>query len=160
MAAVLKPAGLGRGSQFLVWLPVLDEQEHGILEQAFDSVEVAQLRILVVDDNEDAALSLSMLLELSGYEVLTANDGAEALRLVTEFEPRVVLLDLGMPRMDGYEVCHRLRQLPGGEKITVIAATGWGQEHHRRKTEAAGFDMHMIKPLDTDVLRTTLDALA
>jgi CheY-like chemotaxis protein len=112
-----------------------------------------------VDDNEDAALSLSMLLELSGHEVRTTNNGANALELITTFEPRVVLLDLGMPGMDGYEVCHRLRRLPGGDKIMVIAATGWGQDEDRRKTEEAGFDMHMVKPLDTNVLRTTLDTL-
>jgi CheY-like chemotaxis protein len=137
-----------------------NKQEPDIHEQAFNPVEVSQLRILVVDDNEDAALSLSMLLELSGHLVRTAYDGAEALRQVTDFAPRVVLLDLGMPRMDGYEVCHKLRQLPGGQNITVIAATGWGQEEDRRKTEEAGFDMHMVKPLDTEVLRATLEAIA
>jgi CheY-like chemotaxis protein len=100
-----------------------------------------------------------MLLKLSGHEVLTANSGLEAVRVVPEFEPQVVLLDLGMPDMDGYEVCHMLRQLPGGEQLTIIAATGWGQEEDRRKTKEAGFNMHMVKPLDTEMLRTTLYSL-
>ncbi len=160
-SAEARSAGLGQGSEFLVRLPVITEQVqvHTGLDRPSTDEEVTQLKILVVDDNEDAALSLSMLLELSGHEVRTANSGVEALRVVPEFKPQVVLLDLGMPDMDGYEVCHRLRQLPGGEQLTIIAATGWGQEEDRRKTEEAGFDMHMVKPLDTEMLRTTLHSL-
>jgi len=160
-SAEARSAGLGQGSEFLVRLPVITEQVQVYtgLDRPSTDKEVTQLKILVVDDNEDAALSLSMLLELSGHEVRTANSGLEALRVVPEFKPQVVLLDLGMPDMDGYEVCHRLRQLPGGEQLTIIAATGWGQEEDRRKTEEAGFDMHMVKPLDTEMLRTTLHSL-
>jgi CheY-like chemotaxis protein len=118
------------------------------------------MKVLVVDDNPDAATSLSMLVELLGYEVRTAFDGAEALDVAGEFYPDVVLLDLGMPRMDGYEACRRLRAQPWGAGISVVAVTGWGREDDRRKTQSAGFDQHLVKPVAPDVIAQTLRSLA
>ncbi len=118
------------------------------------------MKVLVVDDNEDAASSLSMLVELLGHEVRTAYDGVQALDLATGFHPDVVLLDLGMPRMDGYEACRRLRAQPWGAGMTVFAVTGWGREDDRRKTQQAGFDGHLVKPVAPDVIARTLSSAA
>ena len=114
------------------------------------------MKVLVVDDNQDAASSLSMLVELLGHEVKTAFDGVEALELASGFHPDVVLLDLGMPRMDGYEACRRLRAQPWSAGTTVFAITGWGREDDRRKTQQAGFDGHLVKPVAPDVIARTL----
>jgi CheY-like chemotaxis protein len=118
------------------------------------------MKVLVVDDNPDAATSLSMLVELLGYEVRTAYDGAEALELAREFHPDVVLLDIGMPRMDGYEACRRLRAQAWGEHIAVVAVTGWGREDDRERTQRAGFSHHLVKPVAPDVIAKTLESLA
>jgi CheY-like chemotaxis protein len=111
-----------------------------------------KLRILVVDDNRDAAGSLSMLLELKGHEVRIAYDGENALQLAENFRPHIVLLDLGMPKMNGYETCRRIRDQAWGAQMTLIAVTGWGQEDDRRKSTAAGFDGHLVKPVDPETL--------
>jgi CheY-like chemotaxis protein len=118
------------------------------------------VKVLVVDDNRDAASTLSMLLEMVGHEVRTAFDGIEALAEAATFFPNAVLLDLGMPRMDGYEACRRMRAQPWGENMAVIAVTGWGDESARRRTKEAGFDQHLVKPVEADVILSTLDALA
>ena len=116
------------------------------------------MKVLVVDDNHDAATSLSMLVELLGHEVRTAFDGEQALGVAGEFCPDVVLLDLGMPRMDGYEACRRLRAQPWGAGMTVVAVTGWGREDDRRKTQLAGFDKHLVKPVAPAEIATMLSA--
>ena len=103
-------------------------------------------RILVVDDNADAATSLGRLLNLSGYEIRVAHDGKAALAEVATFQPHVVLLDLGMPGMDGLETAAGIQQLVGGKDISLIAVTGWGQQEDRERTEAAGFVAHFVKP--------------
>ena len=118
------------------------------------------MRVLVVDDNCDAAISLSMLVELLGHEVRTAYDGVEAVAVAGEFQPTVVLLDLGMPKMDGYETCRRLRALPWGVDMAIVAVTGWGREDDRHKTQLAGFDHHLVKPVAPDVIERTLGDLA
>lgn len=118
------------------------------------------MKILVVDDNRDAATSLSMLVDVLGHEQRVAFGGLEALALVDSFVPDVVLLDLGMPDIDGFETCRRLRQQPWGSRVTVIAVTGWGQAEHVRMTQAAGFDLHLTKPVADARLRDVLDALA
>jgi CheY-like chemotaxis protein len=110
------------------------------------------LKILVVDDNHDAAASLSMLLELKGHVVRSAYDGEDALQLAENFRPHIVLLDLGMPKMNGYEACRRIRDHAWGAQMTLIALTGWGQEDDRRKSSAAGFDGHLVKPVDPETL--------
>ena len=108
---------------------------------------------LVVDDNEDAAESLGALLTALGANVQTAHDGREALSAVDDFTPDVVLLDIGMPGMDGYEVSRRIRTKFSSEQVTLIALTGWGQEEDRRRSRAAGFDHHLVKPPDLEKLR-------
>jgi CheY-like chemotaxis protein len=118
------------------------------------------LKVLVVDDNCDAANTLSMLLEMVGYEVRTAFDGIEALAEAGRFFPNVVLLDLGMPRMDGLEACRRLREQPWGAKMAVIALTGWGSESDRRRTTKAGFNQHLVKPVEPDAILGLLNGLA
>ena len=104
-------------------------------------------RILVADDNHDAAEALSLQLQLAGHDVRTAHDGVEALALAESFEPNIMLLDLGMPKMDGYEVAQRVRMRPGGRRMKLIALTGWGQQQDRDRTSAAGFDAHLVKPV-------------
>jgi CheY-like chemotaxis protein len=112
--------------------------------------------VLIVDDNVDSAESLAELLALSGHAVRTAHDGPAALRAAEEHRPDAVLLDIGLPRMDGYEVARRLRQLPGGPRPTLIAMTGYGQDDDRRKSHAAGFDHHLVKPVDLDDVKRLL----
>jgi CheY-like chemotaxis protein len=114
-------------------------------------------RILVVDDNVDAARSLAMLLRSLGHETRVVHDGAEALRAVPEYRPQIVLLDIGMPGLDGYEVARRLRAMDGGEALRIVAVTGWGQEADREKSRAAGFDLHLVKPVEPRELVRVLD---
>jgi len=151
--------GRGRGSEFLIRLPL---SKVGVVEGNQDvarapaSAAVAASRILVVDDNADAATSLAMLLRLQGHEVEIARDGVSGLDAARRFQPRVALLDLGMPRMNGYELAKHLRALDGGEQMTLVAVTGWGQAEDRRRTEAAGFDHHLTKPIDPNLVESLL----
>jgi CheY-like chemotaxis protein len=116
-------------------------------------------RILVVDDNRDSAESLGLLLKLLGYEVRVVHDGLTAVRVAGEFEPRAVLLDIGLPSLNGYDAARRIRQQPGGAQAVLIAVTGWGQEVDRQRSKQAGFDHHLVKPLDPDTLTTLLASL-
>lgn len=109
-------------------------------------------RVLVVDDNIDAAESLAMLLELEGASVRQAHNGYEALAIAREFDADVVVLDIGMPGLDGYAVCRELRALPHGEHLRILALTGWAQQEDRRRTREAGFDAHLVKPVDPEQL--------
>jgi CheY-like chemotaxis protein len=109
-------------------------------------------RILIVDDNRDAAISLGMLLELSGYEIETAYDGSAAIDAAARFQPQMILLDIGLPGLDGYEVARRMRSEPWGKRATLVAVTGWGQAEDRERSKAAGFDAHFVKPIDHDAL--------
>jgi CheY-like chemotaxis protein len=113
-------------------------------------------RVLVVDDNHDAADSLGMLLKLLGAEVMVVHDGSAALEAMKTFAPGVVLLDLGMPGMNGLEVARRLRADPVASRATLVALTGWGQREDRRRTTEAGFDFHLVKPADLGTLRSIL----
>jgi len=117
-------------------------------------------RILVVDDNTDAATSLGRLLNLSGYEVRVAHDGPTAVGEIDRFRPQIVLLDLGMPGMDGLETASRIRKTIGGKDISLIAVTGWGQEEDRQRTEAAGFVAHFVKPIKLSQLEALLARIA
>jgi CheY-like chemotaxis protein len=112
--------------------------------------------VLVADDNADNTTALALLLRHQGHEVETAADGESAYAAAERFRPDVVLLDLGMPKISGYEVCRRIRQQPWGRRIRVIAQTGWGQERDRRQTEEAGFDNHLVKPVDPEELEAVL----
>jgi CheY-like chemotaxis protein len=113
-------------------------------------------RILVVDDNRDAAASLAMLLQLTGNETQTAFDGPSAIDMAASFKPDVVLLDIGLPGLNGYEVARRMRQEPWGNMVKLVAVTGWGQLEDRQRSKEAGFDAHMVKPVDHDLLAKIL----
>jgi CheY-like chemotaxis protein len=113
---------------------------------------VAARRVLIVDDNKDAAESLAMLLRLAGHEVRTASDGLEALDMVRTQPPQMVLLDIGMPGMGGLEVACRLRRDLGLTQSLLVAVTGFGQDSDRRRSQEAGFDAHLVKPVDLDAL--------
>jgi DNA-binding response OmpR family regulator len=117
----------------------------------------AARRVLVVDDNADAAESLAMLLEANGDAVRVAYDGEEALEAEGDFRPEVVLLDIGMPKLSGYEVARRIRDARGG-KVLIVAITGWGQEEDRRRAREAGFDHHFTKPVDYQALLDVINA--
>jgi len=123
-----------------------------------EAVQVRR-RILVADDNSDALESLATLLELGGHEVFSAANGALALESAERNLPEVALLDIGMPKLDGYEVARRIRAQPWGRRITLVALTGWGQESDRRRSGEAGFDSHLVKPLDLDKLTALLERL-
>ncbi|MGH8288529.1 MAG: response regulator [Steroidobacteraceae bacterium] len=116
-------------------------------------------RLLVIDDNKDAAESMSMLLEMWGHEVAYAYDGPSALETAQQWQPEAVILDIGLPGMDGYQVAERLRSLPQGKQAILIAITGYGQEDDRRRSRRAGIDHHLVKPVAPDTLRTLIDCL-
>ena len=117
-------------------------------------------RVLVVDDNRDSAHSLSTLLQTLGCEVAVAYDGEEALRVGRAVRPDAVLLDLGMPRLNGFEACERMRGEPWGAAICIVAVTGWGQEEDRRRALEVGFTAHLVKPADPGKLEALLAALS
>jgi PAS domain S-box-containing protein len=148
-----KSAGEGQGSEFVVRLPVLGKSAQ-VSAAASDApvASSAQRRILIVDDNKDSADSLAMLLEITGNKTYMAHDGVEAVEAIEKHRPEVVLLDIGLPKLDGHEVCRRVREQPWGKDIVVIALTGWGQEDDRRRSEEAGFNGHLVKPVDYDKL--------
>jgi signal transduction histidine kinase len=153
--------GPGRGSEFVVRLPVLTETLQAAqqaTEAAKDRAAVAR-RVLVVDDNADSAESLTMLLQVSGHETHTAHDGLEAVAAAERFRPEVALLDIGLPRLNGYDAARRIREQPWGKDMVLVALTGWGQEEDRRKSKEAGFDLHMVKPVDLELLMERLASL-
>ncbi len=149
-----RSAGVGKGSEFIVWLPLAQARAEPSVEQ--EAAAAPHCRILVVDDNADAAEMLGLTLELNGHEVAMANSGPEALQTATEFRPDVVLLDLGMPGMDGYEVARRLRQDPSLAGAALVALTGYGQEEDRQRTAAAGFAHHLVKPVKPEEIAQVL----
>jgi CheY-like chemotaxis protein len=115
-------------------------------------------RIVVADDNEDSAQSFAMLLSFSGHEVRIAHDGAEALDAVRDFRPDFVFLDIGMPRLSGYEVAEAVRAEPWGREVRLIAVTGWGQPDDKLRAQSAGFDQHLLKPIDPAEVDRLLDS--
>lgn len=149
---VAASGGMGKGSVLTVRLPLAPEPESAGLDDRSgeETSPGAPLRILVVDDNEDSAESLAMLLELKGHDARTAHDGPRALAAAAEHRPDVVFLDIGMPGMNGFEVADRLRRQPETRNVLLVAMTGWGQEEDRRRSKEAGFDLHLVKPLDPD----------
>ncbi len=156
-----KSDGLGRGSQFVVRLPLgARAAERRAPNQSDGGGVFAAHRILVVDDSSDATESLATLLAGLGAEVRTANDGPTALAELDVYRPSLVLLDIGMPGMDGLEVARRARQLPSSREFTLVALSGWGQEEDRRRSREAGIDYHLVKPLDLGELAQLLTALA
>jgi len=158
--------GPGQGSEFLIRLPLRLKQQRdasggieGMPMEAEEESGKRGHRILLADDNRDALDSLATLLQCDGHEVHTAADGAEALEVAADCRPDVVLLDIGMPKLDGYEVARRIRAEPWGKSTVLIALTGWGQDEDRRRSREVGFDSHLVKPLDPDALSTLLSKL-
>ncbi len=153
--------GLGFGSEFTIHLPVLDEMEvvSSVPDMTINEKAGESRRILVVDDNMDSAESLSMLLKMTGNEVRMAHDGREAVDTAADFLPQVILLDIGLPVLNGYEAAREIRRQPWGEKMILIALTGWGQDEDRQRSKDAGFDSHMVKPVDHAALMKRLDEL-
>lgn len=149
--------GPGTGSEFIVKFPVVSEElpHHDDTMPAVEPTIVPR-RILVVDDNPDAASSLAMLLELSGHQIRIAHDGMSALGEAELFRPDLVLLDIGLPKLNGYDVCRRIREQPWGRNMIIVALTGWGQDEDRRRSTAAGFNGHMVKPVDYNTLMKLL----
>jgi CheY-like chemotaxis protein len=140
--------GLGRGSEFVVRLPVAVERPSPPDEPGDEIRPTGRRRILVVDDNRDSADSLAMLLQLGGNETSVAYDGEEAVAAAAKQRPDVILLDIGLPKLNGYDACRRVRENRWAKGVVIIALTGWGQEEDRRKSAAAGFDGHLVKPVD------------
>lgn len=156
--------GMGKGSEFIVRLPVLAEkpkhQQSHELGGYGEKKSIPTHRILVVDDNRDSADSLAMLLRLTGNEVHTGYDGLEGVETAERLQPDVVLLDIGMPNLNGHDACRRIREEAWGKDMVLIALTGWGQEEDRRRTVEAGFDAHMVKPVDPTALLKLLASLS
>jgi CheY-like chemotaxis protein len=153
--------GAGEGSRFMVRLPARAALPADDSSEA-DAAEIAigSRRILVVDDNRDAAESLALLLKMSRNDVEIAYDGLEAVEKAATYRPDLILLDIGMPEMNGYDACRAIRQQPGGGEIMIIALTGWGQEEDQRRSQDAGFDHHLVKPVDHAVLKKLLAGAA
>jgi signal transduction histidine kinase/ActR/RegA family two-component response regulator len=158
--AEARSEGPGHGSEFLVYLPLAATQSADAAATKESRPPLAaKLRILVADDNTDVADSLGMLFKALGAEVQVVYDGMAALGAIGDFEPAVVVLDLGMPGMDGYEVARQIRQQHRFREVTLIALTGWGEEADRQRSRAAGFDHHLVKPVDPEVLQRMLASL-
>lgn len=157
----VRSEGLNKGSEFLVRLPTASEPTPGRDAGRNDTTAAppSGLRVLVVDDNRDAAFSLSMLLEIVGNTVATAHDGEAAVKVACEFRPDLVLLDIGLPKLNGYEAARAIRREPWGRNVLLIAMTGWGQHEDMQKSAAAGFDHHLVKPVDPKALMKLLTEL-
>jgi signal transduction histidine kinase len=153
-----RSAGSGRGSEFVVRLPIrveTQEREQAPPPAAREGAATRR-RILVVDDNRDSATSLAMLLQMTGNDARTAHDGEDAVRQADEYRPELILLDIGLPKMNGYDACHAIRKQPWGKEIAIVALTGWGQDDDLRKSQAAGFNAHLVKPVDFEALSTLI----
>jgi PAS domain S-box-containing protein len=152
--------GPGLGSVFRVRLPVHRETPVAAsTPERSPAPRARRRRILVVDDNKDSAESLAMLLSLTGHETQTAFDGIAAIDAAERLRPEIMLLDIGLPRLDGFEVCRRIRQQPWGQGIVIVALTGWGHEEDRRASSDAGFNDHLVKPVDYDALTRLMATL-
>jgi CheY-like chemotaxis protein len=152
--------GPGRGSVFTVWLPLAEERSvnEEIAVNLSASGEGARRRVLVVDDNVDAAESMAALLSLLGHEIQTAHDGEQAVEAAKAFEPDLILMDIGMPKVDGLEATRRIRQLPLRKRPLIAALTGWGQDADRKGSSEAGIDRHLVKPVDLEAVQQLLEA--
>jgi len=158
----VKSAGSNMGSEFLVRLPVITEMSRGSIvknEEDAPALPASQLNVLVVDDNRDAAFSLTMLIEMTGNTVSMVHDGEKAVEAAGKNRPDVVLCDIGLPKMSGYDVARAIRRESWGKNIFLVAVTGWGKDEDKRKSEAAGFDHHMVKPVDPQLIMRLLGDL-
>ena len=154
--------GADQGSTFILRLPLATSPMHGVANQTAPTtskLNSRSLRILVADDNLDAAASLSMLLEIEGHEVQTVANGVQAIERFEHFKPDVILMDVGMPVMDGIEAARRIRDSKLSTRVPIVALTGWGQETDRERTREAGMSHHLVKPVSAEDLRTVLTSL-
>jgi signal transduction histidine kinase/CheY-like chemotaxis protein len=156
--------GPGKGSEFIMRVPLAPTTPPPANRPAKAKLKSRNarrkpIRILVVDDNQDSADSLGMLMKLLGNDVRIVNDGLAAVAVANEFEPQVVLLDIGLPTLNGYEAARKFRKQPWGAKAVLVAVTGWGEAVDRQKSKKAGFDHHLVKPVEPDVLTTLLASL-
>jgi CheY-like chemotaxis protein len=156
----VRSEGVSRGSEFIVTLPMVVADQPAVApeENAAHAVPDNRQRVLVVDDNRDAAESLGMLLEMDNCTVALAFDGPQALKMLDNFRPDIALLDIGMPGMDGYELARRIRATPQGARLMLVALTGWGQADDKKRAAEAGFNEHLTKPVDPDLLARIIDA--
>jgi CheY-like chemotaxis protein len=164
--AEARSLGLNQGSEFIVRLPLnlaFQATLPAALSASAPAAEAAPAptptmarRVLVADDNRDGAEIMSLLLQQYGYEVTVAHSGTEALTAAAQVVPEIAILDIGMPGMNGYEVARRIRAEAWGKQMMLIALTGWGQEEDKKKAFEAGFDHHLIKPIDPDALETLM----
>jgi CheY-like chemotaxis protein len=160
---VAESAGQGQGSTFTVKLAGLAVSPDAVTAASTDHAPAQsgpKRRMLVVDDNRDGADSLAMMLRLMGNEVRTTYDGVEAVAVAEQFLPEVVLMDVGMPRLNGLDATRRIRELECGRHTTIIALTGWGQEGDRERSREAGCDGHLVKPVNLPDLEKLLNDLA
>ncbi len=151
-------AGLGAGSLFRIWLPRADTPEPVKVDPPTSPGSIERYRVLIVDDNRDAAETMAMVLDMNGHEVLLAHDGQTAVEMVKRHDPAVVFLDIGMPGMNGYETATLLRALPGAQARVLVALTGWGSKADQARSLEAGFDHHLTKPVDIDKIQRVMSA--
>ncbi len=152
--------GIGKGSTFVVRLPALQTVEASLPKDDMQDQSMKQIRtrrLLIVDDNIDSAETLAMLLRIPGHEIQVVHDGISALKIARTYQPEVVILDIGLPQMNGYEVALKLREEAGLEKVVLIAMTGYGQEEDRRRSQEVGINHHLVKPIDFDTLQHVID---
>ncbi|WP_161603323.1 PAS domain S-box protein [Blastopirellula marina] len=145
--------GADQGSEFFVRLPIVGEPKRATPAELTASPQPTKLRVLIVDDNKAAATMLKMVVKMLGNEVMTAHDGEQAIAAAVEFSPDIVLMDLGMPKMNGYEAAREIRRQPWGQKMVLVALTGWGQDEDRQRTAEAGFNHHLVKPAEPNDLQ-------
>ncbi|HWP18221.1 MAG TPA: ATP-binding protein [Burkholderiaceae bacterium] len=152
--------GPSRGSTFTVCLPLPPQAaaDQGTAAERAPAADAAARRVLVCDDNRDAVESLAVLLELLGHEVRACGDGMQAVEAFEAWRPQVILMDIGMPGLDGYGACRKIRERPGGDDVFIVALTGWGQPEDRERGRQAGFDAHLLKPIEPAALQAVLDA--
>jgi CheY-like chemotaxis protein len=149
-------AGVGHGSEFVVRLPVTHEAAQPTARPHESLATTTARRVLVVDDNRDAAESLAVFLKLSGHDTHIAHDGLEAVDKAAQLSPDFILLDIGLPKINGFEAARRIREQSQSKRPVLVALTGWGQDADRQKSREAGFDAHIVKPVDPDVLANLL----
>jgi CheY-like chemotaxis protein len=146
-------AGVGQGSAFVVRLPMTPAGPLGDGHIRRDGAAGPRQRILIVEDNRDAASSLAMLLDFLGHDTRVAYDGIEGVEVAEAFRPDLIVLDIGLPKLNGFDVCRRIRKRPWAKDVVIAAATAWGCADDRRRSEEAGFDHHLVKPVNVTVLR-------
>jgi len=161
-SVTVESEGKGKGSVFTVRLPIQIPAKHENNEMVAESnftLAAKSYRILIVDDNEASAKTLGWTLEMLGHDIRLAHESFKAIEIAKSYKPDIVMLDIGLPGMNGYEVCEALRKLPSLEACVIIAQTGWGQKEHMQRSQEAGFDYHLVKPIRIEVLEGILEKI-